>query len=239
MKKLSLYLLILSTFTLTGCIETMEEIWLNKDGSGKYSLTFDMSELFSNPMMKGMMEDAAKEEGLDAAGLDLGNMDTMAVLGDGAGGILDKVVLHMVMKDSTQKFFVNMTFPFDEIDEISEFYQVLGEGAGQQAGMNPMAGIGTSMLNPGGTFKLKGRTLTREPAPEIDSEAMEGEQAQMMKMFFATSTLTTTYHFPGKVKKSSIEGASVEGNTVTVEKSLLDLMEGKASMDGEIKFRKK
>ncbi|MCB0568646.1 MAG: hypothetical protein KDC66_02735, partial [Phaeodactylibacter sp.] len=84
MKKIILYLLGGSLLFLTSCIETLEEIYLNKDGSGKYSLTLDMSELFANPMMKAMLDEAAKEGAADA-GLNLGQMDTIIYLKEQAG----------------------------------------------------------------------------------------------------------------------------------------------------------
>jgi len=240
MKKIIQITLLLCCFALTGCIETLEEVWLNKDGSGEYHLTFDMSEMFSNPMMKSMMEEAASEEGLEGMGLDLGNMDTMAVLGDGSGGILDKVVMHMVTSDSTGDFFIKMTLPFEEVSEIDEFYKALAEQGGQNAAAGPMGALGGSFLTPGGTFELKRRKLTRNPTPEGDGEDMfDGEEGEFMKMFFASGTYKTVYHLPGKVKKTTIEGAAVDGKTITIEHSLLDLIEGNAKLNGEIKYKRK
>ena len=63
------------------------------------------------------------------------------------------------------------------------------------------------------------------------------EDMAMLKMFMTNSNLKTTYRFPGSVKKSSIPNSVVNNNEVTVSIPLLDLMEGKANMDGEIKFK--
>ena len=57
MRKLTMLLLGLSLMSLTSCIDMLEELYLNKDGSGTYNITFDMSGLFSDPMMKGMLEE--------------------------------------------------------------------------------------------------------------------------------------------------------------------------------------
>ena len=232
-------LLAACTFLLTSCIETLEEIYMNKDGSGKYNVTFDMSEFFSNPMMKSMIEEAAKEEG-EASGFDLGETDTLIHLGDSglAEGVMKNAVMRMTMSDSLGKFLVNMSFPFENVGQIDEFFQELSEqGAGADAGM--MGGMG-SLLMPGGKFAFQKKRLTRmKNDQEGASELFAGEDGEFMKMFFSGGTHTTVYHLPGKVKKTTIEGAEVDGNTVTVERPLMDLMEGKVGLEGEIRFKNK
>ncbi|MCB0586024.1 MAG: hypothetical protein KDD06_11945 [Phaeodactylibacter sp.] len=230
-------LLAACSFLLTSCIETLEEIYLNKDGSGKYSVTFDMSEFFSNPMMKSMIEEAAKEEGAEGS-FNLGETDTLIYFGESgmAEGVMKEAVMRMTMSDSLGKFMVSMNFPFENVGQISEFYQKLSEeSAGAEAG--PMGGMG-SMLMPGGKFAFKKKRLSRMAADKEGAEGLfAGEDGEFMKMFFSGGTHTTVYHLPGKVKKTTIEGAEVEGNTVTVERPLMDLMEGKVGLEGEIRFK--
>ncbi|MCB9276218.1 MAG: hypothetical protein H6564_19405 [Lewinellaceae bacterium] len=236
MKKIILYLLGGSLLFLTSCIETLEEIYLNKDGSGKYSLTLDMSELFANPMMKAMLDEAAKEGAADA-GLNLGQMDTIIYLKEqaGAGEAMSKGVLHMTMSDSLEQFVVNMSFPFDEVGQIEQFFKELDEQGGSEAGA--MAGS-ASMFMPAGLFEFSKKKLLRKKAGEgAQNELLAGEEGEFLKMFMASGTYKTVYHLPGKVKKTTIEGAQVSGNTVTVDRKLLDLMEGKATVDGEIRFK--
>ena len=62
LKKLLFFMCAAAMLTLTGCFEMVEEVYLNRDGSGKYLISIDMSDLFSDPMMKGIMEQAAKEQ---------------------------------------------------------------------------------------------------------------------------------------------------------------------------------
>jgi hypothetical protein len=240
MKKLTLLAVLFCAFALSSCIETLEEVYLNKDGSGKYSLTFDMSEVFSNPMMKSMIEEAAKEEGGEDMGMDLGETDTLIMMGNGSGGIFDKTVMHMLMSDSTGQFKINMTFPFDDVSEIDQFYEEFAEeGAGAEA--NPLGGGGGFFIQ-GGGFELAKRKLIRKPADAENSandELFAGEDGEFMKMFFASSAYTSVYHLPGSIKSTNIEGAQVEGNTVTVERNFIDLLEGKVGLDGEISYKRK
>lgn len=239
MKKISLLAIVFCAFALTSCIETLEEVYLNKDGSGEYSLTFDMSEVFSNPMMKSMIEEAAQEEGAEELGMDLGETDTLITMGDGSGGIFDKTVMHMVMSDSSGQFKINMTFPFEDVSEIDQFYKEFAEeGAGAEA--NPLGGGGGFFIQ-GGSFELGKRKLIRKPADNENNEAADlfaGEDGEFMKMFFASSSYTSIYHLPGSVKSTDIEDAKVEGKTVTVERNFIDLLEGKVGLDGAISYKR-
>lgn len=245
MRKFTFLALLLCTFTLTSCIETLEEIFVNKDGSGEYSLTVDMSGLFSNPMMKAMMEQAAEEEGLDSTGMDLGETDTLFMMGEGED-ILSRTAMHMVMSDSMGKFFFNMTFPFEDLSEIDEFSKALAEQAaeneeeGEEGALagSPMGG-GMAAFTGSGGLSLNKRTLKRAPAPPVDKEASTDEDMEMMKMFMGEATYTTIYHLPGEVKSTTFEGATVDGKVVTVEHSLIDVMEGNAKVEGEVVFKKK
>ncbi len=239
MSKHIFLLLLACSFLLSGCIETLEEIYLNKDGSGKYNVTFDMSEFFSNPMMKSLIEEAAKEEG-EEGGFDLGETDTIIYLGESgmAEGVMKDAVMRMTMSDSLGKFMINMSFPFENVGQIDEFFKKLNE-EGAAAGAGAMGGFG-SLLTPGGKFMFQNKKLKRLKAePGAENELFAGEDGEFMKMFFSGGSHTTIYHLPGKVKKTTIEGAGIDGNTVTVERPLIDLLEGKVGLEGEIRFKNK
>ncbi len=239
MNKHIFLVLLACSFMLTSCIETLEEIYLNKDGSGKYNVTFDMSEFFSNPMMKSLIEEAAKEEGGET-GLDLGETDTIIYLGQSGltGSVMKDAVMRMTMSDSLGKFLISMNFPFENVGQISEFFDKLNE-EGAEAGAGAMGGFG-SLLMPGGKFAFQKKKFTRQKAEtQGGNELFAGEDGEFMKMFFSGGSHKTVYHMPGKVKKTTIEGAKIDGKTVTVERPLMELMEGEASLAGEIQFKNK
>lgn len=232
---------------LSSCINMLEELSLNKDGSGTYSITFDMSGLFSDPMMKGMMEEMLQSE----EGLKLGKglseeMDTVIRFSDmpaDARQKLDrpefweKVAMHIVMSETKKKMETKLSLEFSSAEDIAYFYKNLDKlSLDEESGMT---GGGMSEFMPAaGLFKVAKRKLQRLPAPKVKNMVNEEEMA-MVKMFFATATYKTVYHLPGKVKKTSIPGARVDGKMVTVSNSFLEVMDGKAVMDGEIKFGKK
>jgi len=46
---------------------------------------------------------------------------------------------------------------------------------------------------------------------------------EMMKMFLGTAKYKTIYNLPSRVKKTKIANAKINGNTVTVENSMLEI----------------
>ena len=63
MKTQTFAVLILAACLMTSCIDITEEIFLNKKGSGKYSLAMDLSSLMDMGMLADMMKDMDLGEG--------------------------------------------------------------------------------------------------------------------------------------------------------------------------------
>lgn len=236
MKPSALLLLLLCAFGLSSCIETLEEVFFNRDGSGVYTTTVDMSEFFNNPMMKGMLEEAMKEDS-SAAPFDLTDTDTLVNMGQDApkGSLLKKATMHLKMSDAEGVFKIKITFPFEQVDEIPLFFEALNE-SGESMSDLP----GSDMIMNGGLFEWSKRKLVRQAKPKSDEGNMlEGEDGDFMKMFLGDATHKTVYHFPGRVKSTDIEGAVIDGKTLSVEHTLIDLMEGEADLAGSVKFKRR
>ena len=241
MNKLPFLIVFTLSFFLTGCLDVMEEIHLNRDGSGKYAVTIDMSKLFSDDFMKEMIKSSLREEG----GLNIGNegfpeMDTVIYFknlpeeqkGD-RPEFWDKVRSNIVMSDEKGQFQTVIHLDFDSTEDIAYLFanlDAIGEGGGQLA--SPTMG---GVLPSGVAYSVAKNVLTRKSG-KATSET-EGEEMEMMKMFLGEATYKTVYHLPGKVVKANIPGAKVDNNTVTVEADLLDIWEGNATLDGAIKYK--
>lgn len=241
MKMIKLLFVGCTLFCLTGCLDMVEEMTLNRDGSGNYSLTFDMSSILEDPMMKGMMEQMMQEqEGIDM-GEDGLEQDTviyfkdspeLAELYEENPEFWDNVKMHTIMSESKKKMKVSMQFDFKSIDDINYFYQNL-----QKMGEKNQVSGGFLPLSNKGLFSMKRKQLVRAPVEVDTTNKSNNEEMEMAKMFFATGTYQTIYHLPGKVKKSTIPDATMDGKTVSIRHSLLDVMDGKAKLDGMIKFK--
>lgn len=253
MKYLSyLTCLLLAVFT-TGCFEMLEDIYLNADGSGKYQITIDMSGMFSDPFMGEMMKQGMKEEtGSEALEIDsLISFTDMQegglppTLTDKDRAILEKTEMRMRMSESEQIGKITITFPFSNFNELNEFNETFSKlnDTDAQGGMGGlMGGGGSAFTGSESLWDLSGRTLTRKVTtsdPDELIEEMGGEEMMdMVKMMMSESTFTTTYHLPGRVKKSSIPNAEVDGKNVVVSYKFLDLLEETPDTGGTIKFKK-
>jgi hypothetical protein len=245
MRKFVLLLLSGSMLFLTSCFDIFEDVYLNKDGSGEYITKIDASGLFSNPFMKSAIEEAAKEEGGEEVDLET---DSTMYYKDMAGfssltEMEQKKVkdlnIHMKMSESNGEFLITSKIPFASLEELAEIQAIIGkvqdkegDGGGLMGGSNPFVGATPR-------FKQGKRELVRLPELAGAEEEMDEETMSMAKMFFTDAKSTTVYHLPGKVKNSSIPNSVVDGKTVTVTHSLLDLMDKKVSAEGAINYKKK
>jgi hypothetical protein len=59
--RLLLVPLILLSILFSGCFDIYEDISINKNGTGQYFIKIDMSGLFKNTMLKGLMEGESNE----------------------------------------------------------------------------------------------------------------------------------------------------------------------------------
>ncbi|MBL7793263.1 MAG: hypothetical protein JNK77_13115 [Saprospiraceae bacterium] len=242
MKKIMLALVSgILMFGLTACFDIVEEVHLERNGSGKYAINVDMSSMFKDPFMKGMMAESLQQGGAEA---DM-EKDTMIYFKDEPKladldakdrKVLEKLTMHMVMSESQEKMLIQMEFPFSNVSEIAQLTKAL-KNMDTGGGMGGFMGSG-GMMTPGGeaAFELSKGKLKRLPMPAAE-KLEEDENMAFMKMFLESANYKTIYHLPGKVKKASFSNAEVDGSTVTVTHSLLELMEGKAKLDGEIKFK--
>ncbi|PHN07676.1 hypothetical protein [Flavilitoribacter nigricans] len=249
MKRFLLLLVTASLFFLTGCLEVLEDVYLNADGSGKYQITMDMSELFSDPMLKSIIDEQAKKE----AGADEDaplEMDSVMYFKDAPEfkqlsasdqALIKDVSINMNASESKGEMVIRMNFPFSSLDDFEKMGEVMKKlnvekDAGGPAGMMGNGMFGTQ----GAQFALNKRVLTRMPMPDAkELLGQDEDNLAMMKMFFQGASYTTVYHLPGKVKKTDIPNAVVDGKTVTVENNFLDIIEGKAKVAGDIKFKKR
>ena len=262
MKKILFTLFIAASMTFTSCINILEEMFLNKDGSGKYAMTIDMSALMESST-RDMLKGFAQEEGAELPEEDGPpmEMDTMILFKDlptemrgelSRPDFYDKVSMKMVASESKEVMKMTFALDFDDADDIDYFLKNMdkimasmgedednpldamgGGGSGMMGGMLPSTGKDYRL------FDIGKKVLTRYKAPAPAEDMEEDENMAMMKMFMAGAEYTTVYHFPGKVKSATNANAQIDGKTVTIKGDLLEMMEGKADMSTEVKFKKK
>lgn len=216
---------------LSGCFEIEETIQLNKDGSGKYSLHFDYSQLLQLSLMfdeeEGTQDDQFKE--MDEV-LSMSEINPEAIAGTKHPEFWKKVFLKSVINKETLEMHMTYFFDFQSTEEINFFMNELVTFNDQMA----WYGVDKKQV------KLKGKKLERLAVLGIKNLlSQDEEEGEMMKMMMTDAKYTTTYIFPGAVKSSTIPNSEITGNQLTVVQPLLRLMDDDSSMNGTIKFKKK
>jgi len=246
MNKLTILLLLVVSFFLTGCLDVVEEMYLNRDGSGKYTVTIDMSGLFEDEFMKSMIKSSLEQQ-QDSDALNLGSnglpeMDTTIYFkdmpADQMGGnpeFWKRVHSKIVMSESKGKFFTSINLDFASAADITYLYDNIGKIGESNSQLGGLAGEG-GLLPTNVAYAVTKNMLSRK-TPKPANKAEDGEEMEMMKMFMGSANYRTVYHLPGNVKKVTIPNAKIQGKTVTVEASMLDIIDGKANIDGTIKFK--
>lgn len=246
MKKLSFLLVAVMALTMSSCINLLEELTLKKDGSGSYNLTFDMSSLMSDDFLKGMLQESAKENEATKELSENLEKDTIIFLKDmpmeakqktGRPEFWNNVKIHMKMSEKEEKFFTSIQLNFDKLSDIDFFYKNLSTLMEENAESMGNGMIPNELLPGGALFKYDKKKLVRLPAPKSQTNAAEDENMEMFKMFFSSATYTSVYNLPGRVTKTNMADAEIDGNTVKVSSSLMDMMEGKSKAQGEIRFK--
>ena len=241
MNKLTFLLLFAMSLALTSCLDVVEEIYLNRDGSGKYSVTIDMSALFADDFMKSMIQSSLEQDSTLNMSGGIPEMDTVIYFKDMPAeqkgdnpDFWNRVNSQIAMSDENGKFMTTINLDFTKLSDITYLYDnigSIGEGNPQLSGMAGEGGV----LPTGVAYSIAKNVLTRKSANQQAAE--ESEEAEMMKMFLGSATHRIIYHLPGNAKKVSTKGAIVNGKTVTIEASLVDVMDGKAQLDGTIQFK--
>ena len=227
MKKFLIRLLLIVTpFFATACLELEEEISLNKDGSGTYSMTIDMNEMME--MLQGLLS----EEQLAETGGGMGQMDSTM---ESTAETLRSTDGISNVRHKTENYRYSLSYDFSNID-------VLNSTSSSSFGSQLNLGMGSDEDE---RYEWSPKTFERLPISLenlLDEAGEENEQAiEMAKMMLGDASYKMIYHMPGKVKKISNDQAelSEDKKTVTLSVPLIELMEGEANLGNKIKFKKK
>lgn len=250
MKKIKLLVVVALTIVATSCISIIEELTLNKDGSGTFAYTIDLTAL----MALGVMDQArAMSEELDENAIEVDTVMSAYETLEAKGSLADmdnpefwkKVRMVSKVSESEKVGKISFILDFDKIEEIDYFMKNLpklletDETAGMLGGLGL---VGSSDAGSPYNFKKKmfSKSLIRvkqEGKSEL-TEAMEAEGGEMMKMMLQGGEYTTIVNLPSKAKKVSNRTAATSNDDKTVKLSvdLLEYLEGKADLSNEIKF---
>ncbi len=215
------------TFLLSGCLHIVEEVTINKNGSGSYKMTMDMNEMKSMLDALKSMGDSEEEEKENSEKEEVTvevedgeGENSMAQLGTELSSVSNSLrgiegISNVKEINDTSTYVFGYSFDFQNIEALNKAIRIINREK-----------YDTKVEE---AFRFKGGTFERLNAADIgeqfkktladaEEESEEGNM-DMMKSFFSSMTYKQIYRFPGsQIKKSSnpLSEMSSDGQAVTI-----------------------
>ena len=124
MKRFVSLSIVICCILLVGCFETTQEVTINKDGSGMFTNTTDLSNMIA--LIKQMGGDEAnKMLNTDTTISLTGVADSIAGLTAEQRGIVNKGTMKLTLNTQDEKLLVKLDFPFKKLSDVELLKQIL------------------------------------------------------------------------------------------------------------------
>ncbi|TGD56886.1 hypothetical protein [Flavobacterium humi] len=240
--------LLFSILSLTSCTFT-EDIYINPDGSGKYTLDMDGSSMMAMVPKDSVRNEKSIDSVFSFKEVFAAKKDSIAKLSKEEQEKLKKLEnfnMRMKMDYKAQQFLFSMNTDFKNVTELQDAmanmnaFQSMGKN---KVGANAMAspesfGNNNSILK----YSYNGKKFTRKAV--IDKSRIKKVEndslAESYKMIYASSKYVIKYHFPKPVKSISNTAAlfSEDRKTVTIEYPFNEYMDAPEKLNFEVEFTK-
>lgn len=256
MRKVSLLLFITTCTLLSGCFETTEDVSINTNGSGTYTVDMDMSGLLSMMnMLKAadtVVQTGVKGKNIDSTILFSPFTDTATSLSAEDKALLRNASIHIKMNE--QVFKIKMTYPFEKVADMAKLMALTGSASGgnmikKMLGNNAElpdennGNVSAGMLNYKDLYQmtygdgLLERKIREEKFTEFGAKNNLNEMAQLEDMMDAIK-MNNVLHLPRAAK--TVQGAkatlSADKKTVTISCTLKELIANPKVSDYRIEY---
>jgi len=246
MKRFWTLLLGSSLLFLTSCFDIIEEMHLKKNGSGTYTITTDMSGMMSDGFMKQALEQAMETEGseLNMNLMDMDSSFTFASAPEAANlsaedrKTLEKVVISIKGSEKEEVLQMDITVNFESFADMDKIGAAIKKVSEKTEGTGSGLFGGPQFSDFSNMFSMKKKKIFSRTAKNQPLQGLvQDDMKEMMSMMLAGASYKVIYHMPGKVKKSTIPDSEIDGKTVTIEHPMLDVINQKVTVNGDIKFK--
>jgi hypothetical protein len=241
MKAFKLIFLCVITCSFAGCFEMNEEIVVNNNGSGDYSVNMDLGKMLD--MMAAFippdqMKDMEKIKDTTINMRDF--IDTTSTLSAEKKALYRDGTMQMQMNMADKVFKINMKYPFKNTGDLQKLYASIGETGTSMGSLMNNFNPGSSALSAGGAqpemkmissyfdLETKKNSITRKLNKEKYAKLADDQMMQQMKQMgemgggamagMGDVKMNTIIKLPAPAKKFT--GAKVELST---EKKILML----------------
>jgi hypothetical protein len=233
--------------TLTSCTLT-ENIYVNDNGTGKFSVDMDGSSLMA---MAGDQLGPDAKKNIDSTftfkQLFEEKKDSIAKLSPEAQKELKKLenfVVNTKMNSEKKEFLMTISTDFKNVNELQDALQSLSALQRLEGGASAATPFGKGLgdNNSKLSYTYDGKKFTRKAVIDKQkvAEKAKDSTADMSKMIFASSNYIIKYHFPKKIKKVSNPNAlfSEDRKSITIQYPFTDYMENPDKLNFEVEFEK-
>lgn len=243
-----IYLLIVLAVTLVSC-QFSETMVINEDGSGRMSLTMDMSEMMAMMPMQDTL-DMKMDSIMSFKKLFEEKKDSIAKLPieeQARLKLLENYQMRVLMDPENQKMEYEIFTDFKSVAEANNLME--GLNASETLSASPM---GTSAAPKDKKepqeqpiavrFNFENNVFTRDAyIKDKKGFAALADSIQSLEAFMDEAMYTVKYTFPKKIKSVSVENAEIsnDGKTVTFQKPFFAYMKNPDELDIEIILEEK
>ncbi|MCA1919065.1 MAG: hypothetical protein LDL38_06670 [Flavobacterium piscis] len=233
--------------TLTSCTLT-ENIYVNDNGTGKFSVDMDGSSLMA---MAGDQLGPDAKKNIDSTftfkQLFEEKKDSIAKLSPEAQKELKKLenfVVNTKMNSEKKEFLMTISTDFKNVNELQDALQSLSALQRLEGGASAATPFGKGLgdNNSKLSYTYDGKKFTRKAVIDKQkvAEKAKDSTADMSKMIFASSNYIIKYHFPKKIKKVSNPNAlfSEDRKSITIQYPFTDYMENPDKLNFDVEFEK-
>jgi hypothetical protein len=257
MKQFFAVLLLTASVLLTGCLDIVEDMTIQANGSGTYKTTMDMSGMMEMIEMMAAMDTSAKKSEQELFSKDMDTTILMKDFSDTASNLtaeqkrfFGKGKMNLKMSKQERKFILAMDFPFSTPEEMETLAKMTEGGKGfsmlGKAQNNSILGSATDeagLPSMDGLFDVQYRKglLERKINPakltafqkndKVKEMEQAGEMLEQMKM-------QTVIHLPAPAKKVTGEKVKLSDDrkTITIQTSFYDLFKNPSAMAYRVEY---
>lgn len=218
-----------SLLFLSGCIQITEEVFIEKDGSGRYQMIVDMEQMQEMmDMFKALGADSSKEN------VDLGGA-AFDSLQNSMGDLSNVPGISEFTKEKKGNAVI-ISFRFRDVKALNDAMRKRSEKTANREDLY--------VYSPG-NFEFRDTTVFGLGELDGAMKGMDGGSdstamaMEMVKGLMGDMTYTTIYHFPGQVTQFSNKDAQLDadGKTLRLKINMFD-KDKQATLQNKVTYKK-
>jgi hypothetical protein len=252
-KKLLFSLLVLVSFSLTSCLDTLEEFTIAQDGSGIYKTTMDMGGLFDMiDMMAAMDTSMGKlkkfgEKDIDSTFAFRSLLDSAKDMTAEQRELMKDATMALTIKQKERVLRMKLFFPFRKLEDLQKLQSFNGQGkglsllgGGNNKALESMDDEGIPSAGNYYDTEFKPGLIVRKANEAKLAELKNGKLKDLQGAgdMLESMTFRTVINLPAAAKKLTGTKAklSEDKKTVTIAYTMADFMQTPKALEFRIEY---